>query len=410
MSFSKHHKEALEQAETIGVTPVIGKAGFRTLLEKAGSGSELALGEIVELVNGTRDPLNRRMVLDYAAGLKRPRDREILLLPPLYFASICENKCLYCNFSVSGDRLSLEEFAGEVAALLDMGYRSIELVSSQDPALYVKADDFTTDRQRFNIDGVIHYFETAAARIRERGGGMLTCNIPPVDVACLAQLKTVGLDCFLLWLETFNPDQYAKLHDPRGPKAVQAYRLDSFDSAREAGIEHLAGAFLKGLYDWRKEEVLLYWLDDYLKKKHSRGFSIIGTPRIKGRFQESELIRSYKVSDEDYILNIALDRILFDGINWLQTRESFDFNRRLLNLFGGGVILTLTCSTAPGGYRRRPRSLAQFPVYNQELADTVKRLENDGFAVHFDWDSRMLTSFLRSESRAKSSPGAFPES
>ena len=114
---------------------------------------------------------------------------------------------------------------------------------------------------------------------------MLTTNIPPLDVESLRRLRENGLDCFLVWQETFNPGQYAQASLPReGRKASQGFRLDSMENAIAAGIKHLAGAFLKGLYDWRKEEVLLYLFDRYLKTKNGRGFSIIGTPRVKGDF------------------------------------------------------------------------------------------------------------------------------
>ena len=224
---------------------------------------------------------------------------------------------------------------------------------------------------------------------------MLTTNIPPLDVASLRTLKESGLDCFLVWQETFNPDQYARLHVKHGPKANQGFRLDSMENSLIAGIEHLAGAFLKGLYDWRKEEVVLYLLDRYLKTTRGRGLSIIGSPRIKGRFAGSHAIEPYRVSDADYELNVALDRVLFDGILWLQTRESLEFNVRLMRRFGAGVILTLVSSTAPGGYASPAAARPQFPVFKQDLDTSVQRLEQSGFSARFAWDANVLTSFQR---------------
>jgi 2-iminoacetate synthase ThiH len=185
------------------------------------------------------------------------------------------------------------------------------------------------------------------------------------------------------------------LHDKKSPKSNQAFRLDSMEMAAKAGVEHLAGAFLKGLYEWRKEELVLYCMDAYLEKTVGHGFSILGSPRLKGKFATSELVNSFAVSDEEYELNVALDRILFNGILWLQTREPFELNRRLINRFGGDVILTLTCSTAPGGYHSTYRTKAQFPVHKQELAASVRELEDKGFNVRFDWNSETLSSFQR---------------
>lgn len=401
--YSNHLQEVIGHAGRIGATPAVSSREMRALLEKAVLPEGLEPAELIEVLNGTTDPENRELVKDFAAQHRRPHDREVLLLPPLYFSSICENRCSYCDFSAEGRRLSIDEFAREFDALLGLGYRSIELVSSQDPELYVTPPDFSLDAQRFSIDGAVRYFELARQRLSANGGGMLTSNIPPLDVDSFRRLKSAGLDCYLVWLEAFNPVQYKKLHSHKGPKSNQAFRLDSFERAFDAGLTHLAGAFLKGLYDWRQEEAALYLLDRHLKKRNGRGFSIIGTPRLKGDFTNTPLVKPFQVSDDDYELNIALDRILFDGILWLQTRESFNLNARLIGRYGAGVILTLTSSTAPGGYAEPASARAQFPVHKQGLNDSVAELEEKGFRVVFDWTADTLTCFQR---RAGSVPEA----
>jgi len=393
--FSDQLPDIIRRTEAIGRTLPIHQRGILALLEKSIRREGLSAEELIELLNGTVDAKNQELIKNFSAQHRRPHDRDILLLPPLYFSSICENRCLYCNFSGNGRRLSIQEFAEEFDALLNLGYRSIELVSSQDPEFYMKSADSTIAAQRYSVDAVAPYFELAKERLSTYGGGMLTSNIPPLDVDSFKRLKAAGLDCYLAWLETFHPQQYERLHYDQGPKVNQAFRLDSFERAVEAGIFHQAGAFLKGLYDWRHEEAALYLLDRYLKKTNGLGFSVIGTPRLKGQFRKSPLVRTHEVSDDEYELNIALDRILFDGILWLQTRESFDLNRRLIGRYGGGVVLTLTSSTAPGGYSKRSSVRAQFPVYKQSLDQSVSALEDDGFNVVFHWTTQTLLNFHR---------------
>lgn len=396
--FSEKINDLVKKSEELGKSNKIKERELLNLLEKCSTGESLEIEEIFQLINATFDEKNREMIIDFSINYRRPRDKEILLLPPLYFSNICENNCLYCNFSSKGIRLSYEEFLEELNTLLDMGYRSIELVSSQDPELYIHEKGFNLENQIFNIEKVIRYFEITHERLKEAGGGMITSNIPPVDYKSFQKLKSAGLDCYLIWLETLNPAQYSKLHYKKGPKSNQAFRIDSLETAIQAGINHVAGAFLKGLYDWRKEEIILYMFDKYLKEKYGKGFSIIGTPRLKGKFTKSKLVKKYQVPDSEYELNIALDRILFDGILWLQTRESFSLNRYLINKFGGGVILTLTSCTSPGGYYKPPKSHSQFPVYKQDLKESVSILKDDGFTVHFSWDSNTLYTFLRNKS------------
>jgi 2-iminoacetate synthase len=397
MKFSQHLPEHIALAARIGTEPPIGPEETRRLLVKATDPAGLTGDEIVALLNGLEAPENAREVLEFSRTYPRPRDGEVFLLPPLYFSSICENKCAYCDFSTgNGVRLTVDEFSREVDALLGMGYRSIELVSSQDPELFVRRPPFDPSDQKFELSGVVRYFEVLEEKIGNGGGGMITSNIPPVCTPGFRDLKGAGLDCFLVWLETFDPGRYGRLHVGSGPKSDQAYRLDSFERALDAGVEHMAGGFLKGLADWRREEAVLYLFDRYLKDHRGRGFSIIGSPRVKGRFLGSMIIQDSVVSDEEYELNIALDRVLFDGILWLQTRESFDFNRHLIATYGGGVVLTLTSSTAPGGYSKPADGRAQFPVHSQHHVDAVSRLEDDGLAVRYAWTSDDLSGCQRS--------------
>jgi 2-iminoacetate synthase len=395
-SFSEQLPTILAAVRRIGGLGPASNETTRQLLEKAVSAEGLEIDEVATLVYGLEKAENAASVLEFARAQRRPNDDQVLLLPPLYFSSICENHCAYCDFSTGdGIRLSHDEFAAEVDSLVALGYRSIELVSSQDPELYVRLNGGDPTDQRFELSAVARYFEILRQRLRDAGDGMIISNIPPVCSDGFDQLRDAGLDCFLAWLETFEPEQYARLHSGQGPKSDQAFRLDSFERAKEAGIEHVAGAYLKGLHDWRQEEVVLYAFDRHLRDRWGRGFSIIGTPRVKGRFAGSRLIHHHQMSDAVYELNIALDRILFDGVQWLQTRESFAMNRRLLARYGGGAILTLTCSTAPGGYAHSSVGDPQFPVHDQDLDGSIRELTDSGLSVRFDWGAHDLTALQR---------------
>jgi len=398
--FSRELPRILEAIESHAHRPLLEESAVRELLQGAVEGQRLSRDEIIPLVHSLRIPENAEAVLEMARNLRRPGDGRVLLLPPLYFSSICENTCAYCDFSRGGGiRLTPNAFQREVDALISLGYRSIELVSSQDPELFVHSEPFDLTDQRFDLRGAAVYFEILRDSLAANGGGMITSNIPPVDTDSFRELRKAGLDCYLVWLETFDPQQYGRLHSVRGPKGDQAYRLDSFERAREAGIEHVAGAFLKGLAPWTREEVVLYLFDCYLAERFGRGFSIVGTPRVKGRFLRSGAIRQYTMSDAEYELNIALDRLLFDGVLWLQTRESFETNRRLIGAFGGGVVLTLTSSTAPGGYSAPVDAAPQFPVFKQDLDAAVEALRSDGLDVLFAWDTTDLEACQRRPQR-----------
>ncbi|MCX6707008.1 MAG: hypothetical protein NT001_02600, partial [Candidatus Woesearchaeota archaeon] len=206
---------------------MVGIDQVNRLLEKRIEGRSLEENESIALIHASIIDDIAQNIIKTAAMLERPHKNKIFALPPLYVDSICENRCIYCNFREDGDSLSYEEFRTELKALLSKGYRSIELVFGQNPSIFRRKEPFKLRDQQFDISSVIKYFEIAKGEIDSAGGGMLTLNAPPLDKDSYKQLKKNGLDCFLLWAETFNPMQYARLHPGHTPKTEQRYRLES---------------------------------------------------------------------------------------------------------------------------------------------------------------------------------------
>ncbi len=102
MMFSEKLVEHIELARQIGTQQLISPHETERLLVKATEPDGLSPAEIITLLNGLDDPANARVVVDFSRSYSRPRDGEVFLLPPLYFSSICENKCAYCDFSTGG--------------------------------------------------------------------------------------------------------------------------------------------------------------------------------------------------------------------------------------------------------------------------------------------------------------------
>ncbi|MCX6707009.1 MAG: hypothetical protein NT001_02605, partial [Candidatus Woesearchaeota archaeon] len=148
------------------------------------------------------------------------------------------------------------------------------------------------------------------------------------------------------------------------------------------------GTFLKGLYDWRTEETMLCSLDRNLKDEFGKGFSIIGTPRYKGKTFRA--IASYTQSDHEYMLNVALNLLIYNGVIWLQTREPWELNKNMIDTFGGGFIFTLDCSTAPGGYAEKPKGHQQFPVHLYRPGMITSKLNEKGIELVYGWGKKEL--------------------
>ncbi|MBP1767841.1 MAG: hypothetical protein H6P98_1956, partial [Candidatus Aminicenantes bacterium] len=93
--FSDLLPDIIRRAESIGRTRPLPEREVRALLEKCLRPEGLSAEELVELLNGTGDAKNQDLIKDFSAHHSRPHDRDILLLPPLYFSSVCENRCKY---------------------------------------------------------------------------------------------------------------------------------------------------------------------------------------------------------------------------------------------------------------------------------------------------------------------------
>jgi hypothetical protein len=59
------------------------------------------------------------------------------------------------------------------------------------------------------------------------------------------------------------------------------------------------------------------------------------------------------------------------------------------------VILTVISSTAPGGYAEPATTHSQFPVFKQDLDDSIAAMRAEGIDVILNWDARTLEEFAR---------------
>ena len=163
----------------------------------------------------------------------------IVMFAPLYLSNYCINGCEYCpyhakNKHITRKKLTQEEVRREVIALQDMGHKRLALETGEDPV-------------NSPIEYVLESTKTIYG-IKHKNGAIrrVNVNIAATTVEDYKKLKEAGIGTYILFQETYNKQQYEKLH-PTGPKSNYAYHTEAMDRAMDGGIDDVGLGVLFGL-------------------------------------------------------------------------------------------------------------------------------------------------------------------
>jgi 2-iminoacetate synthase len=293
----------------------------------------------------------------------------IFPISPLYVSSICQENCKYCNYRAANKedniirkRLSDEELLVEIEYLVLKGYRVIELVYATDPLI-----DVSKMAQQINKTKEILY--------RQWGEGTVGINAKPFSSKEYKQLKNAGLDFVVLWMETYNKDNYKLMHIDNLHKKSYSVRYNAYEKMLDAGIRNIGMGVLLGLSNYEEDINELFAHIDILVKRYGEFNLILGVPRLKKAKGAEIKSTSHIVTDEDMITLITHYNKKYPfALPFLNTRESWDLNIKMAR--GGGVIFTFDCFTIPGGYSIGTKGY-QFPTYSFPIEVYASRLIND---------------------------------
>lgn len=265
--------------------------------------------------------------------------KKITFFAPLYFSNYCANDCSYCGFRRTNTKmkrreLSPEEFAVEAEYLWKQGHRTLLLVSGEHP-VYPSPE---------KVEKYLQVLE------RKQMPFSVAIEVESLDVYAYQKLKASGVNCCVLFQETYDREFYAKFHS--GPKQDYDWRLASLERAHEGGIDYAGLGILLGLCDWRKDFPAMLQHACRLKEKTGNAPTTVSLPRLRPALGITELSKNqHLVSDREFEKIVALTRIALPqtGIV-LSTRESKVFRGRLLRLGIGITHLSAGACTSPGGY------------------------------------------------------------
>ena len=198
--------ESLQEAEKESRNP----ERVAAILEKAALLKGLTHREAAILMD-CDDPALEEKIYALAANIKqRFYGNRIVLFAPLYLSNYCVNGCVYCpyhykNKTIPRRKLSQEEIAAEVRALIRTGHKRLAVEAGEDPV-------------NNPLEYILESIKTIYS-VNEGGNSIrrVNVNIAATDVESYSKLKAAGIGTYILFQETYNREQYLKLH-PTGPK------------------------------------------------------------------------------------------------------------------------------------------------------------------------------------------------
>src|SRR5690349_15228726 len=170
-------------------------------VERALASNKRTLDDFMALVSPAAAPYLEQMAAISQQLTQKRFGKVIQMYVPLYLSNECNNICTYCGFSfdnkVRRKTLSPMEIMQEVAAIKDMGYDHVLLVTGE-------------ANQTVHVD----YFKRTLDLIRPHFSH-ISMEVQPLDLEDYQQLTPYGLNTVLIYQETYHEEDYRK-HHPKG--------------------------------------------------------------------------------------------------------------------------------------------------------------------------------------------------
>ena len=354
--------ETLEEANRESKKP----ARVLAILEKAALCKGLSHREAAILMD-CDDPVLEEKLYALAGEIKHKfYGNRIVLFAPLYLSNYCINGCVYCpyhakNRTIPRKKLTQEEIAEEVRALIRTGHKRLAVEAGEDP-------------KHNPLEYILDSIRTIYS-VKEGGNSIrrVNVNIAATDVDSYRKLKAAGIGTYILFQETYNRRQYEALH-PTGPKSNYEWHTEAMDRAQEGGCDDVGVGVLFGLNSYRYELTALLMHAEHLEARFGVGPHTISMPRICPADDVS--LDSFPDALPDAIFRklVAVLRVAVPYTGMIiSTRESARMREQLLHC--GISQISGGSRTSVGGYTTEERhdETAQFDVADTRPLDDVVR-------------------------------------
>ncbi len=241
----------------------------------------------------------------------------VYLFTPLYIANYCENYCVYCGFNcynhIKRMKLSQEQIEKEMKVIADSGMEEILILTGE-------------SRGQSNIEYIGEACKSARKYFR-----MVGLEIYPVNTDEYKYLHECGADYVTVFQETYDTDQYEKLH-LLGHKRVWPYRFDAQERALRGGMRGVSFSALLGLSDFRKDALASALHVYYLQRKYPHAEMSLSCPRLRPIINNDK-INPLDVHEKQLCQVLCAYRIFlpYVGIT-VSSRESAEFRNGIVKI------------------------------------------------------------------------------
>ena len=241
----------------------------------------------------------------------------VYLFTPLYIANYCENYCVYCGFNcynhIKRMKLSMEQIEKEMKVIADSGMEEILILTGE-------------SRGQSNVEYI-----GEACKLARKYFRMVGLEIYPVNTDEYKYLHECGADYVTVFQETYDADQYEKLH-LLGHKRVWPYRFDAQERALRGGMRGVAFSALLGLSDFRKDALASALHVYYLQRKYPHAEMSLSCPRLRPIINNDK-INPMDVHEKQLCQVLCAYRIFlpFVGIT-VSSRESAEFRNGIVKI------------------------------------------------------------------------------
>lgn len=247
------------------------------------------------------------------------------LFTPLYISNYCENYCIYCGFNchnkIHRAKLNFDEIEKEMRSIAESGLEEILILTGESR----------------NMSDVKYIGE--ACKIGRKYFKNIGIEVYPLNSDEYAYLKSCGVDYVTVFQETYNSDEYEKLH-LAGHKRIFPYRFNAQERALKGGMRGVGFASLLGLADFRKDALATGLHAYLLQRKYPWAEIAFSCPRLRPIISNNDEDNEFrpdpnaeKVGERQLLQVICAYRIFMPfAAMTISTRERADFRDNVVGL------------------------------------------------------------------------------
>lgn len=278
----------------------------------------------------------------------------VYLFTPIYISNYCENQCVYCGFNcrnkIQRAHLDTNQIEKEMMAIKETGLEEILILVGE-------------SRNKSTLQ-----YLGEACKIGAKYFKTVGLEVYPMNSEEYAYLRKCGADYVTVFQETYNVEQYEKVH-LGGHKRVYPYRLEAQERAIMGGMRGVAFGALLGLSDHRKDAFATGMHAYYIQRKYPHIEISFSCPRI--RPASGTDFQVYEEIDEKQLLQVILAYRIFmpyAGIT-VSTRENRNFRNHVVGL--GATKISAGVDTGVGENTEEEKGDEQFEIADGRSVDQV---------------------------------------